>query len=138
MSEEQKMELKKLVQDVRNKMRVTKVVCTRSVKGKNGDSYVGYSAAWDTVQDDAGGAADLISAQDGDAQQGVHDSGMTLKEAQIAAYLLGMQVDVAAHDHAMSGGNITVDQRNVAVKAIKQNYSKLIAQTLGLDDEVSE
>ena len=130
-------EMKAVLRGVRNKMQITKVVCTRSVKGKFGDSYVGFSAAWDTVQDDAGGGADLISAQGGDVQVAVHTSGMTLKEARLAALVLGMQADIAAHDHAMAGGNITQDQRNAAVRAIKHNYSKLMMDELG-GEEVSD
>ncbi len=130
-------EMKAVLREVRNKMQITKVVCTRSVKGKFGDSYVGFSAAWDTVQDDAGGGADLISAQGDDVQVAMHTSGMTLKEARLAALVLGMQADIAAHDHAMAGGNITQDQRNAAVRAIKHNYSKLMMDELG-GEEVSD
>ena len=137
MSDDEKKELRAIIQGVKNKLRITKVVCTRSVKGHSGDSYAGFSAAWDTVQDDAGGGADMISAQDGDVQIAVHSSGMTLMESRLAAYILGMQADISAHDQAMAGGNITVDQRDNAVRSIKHNYAKLITQALGGEEEVS-
>lgn len=104
-------------------VKITKVVCTRSVKGQRGDSYVGFSAAWDTIQDDAGGGGDLT--QDTDATQG-----LGLKDARLAALMLGMQVDIAAHAQAMAGGNLDFKQYEEAVKAIKHNYTKLMADLI--------
>jgi len=88
-------ELRDALKPIKDRLRITKVVCTRSVKGKNGDVYVGFSASWDTIQDDAGGAADLISAQDGDVARGNHTSGMTLKESKAAALLVAMNAEIA-------------------------------------------
>ncbi len=118
--------LKDMIKRIRDNIRVTKVVCTRSVKGQYGDHYVGFSAAWDTVQDDAGRAADLISAQDDAEVQMAVSQGMTLKEARFAALIVSMQADIAAHDHAMAGNNITPEQWAGAIKVIKINYSKLM------------
>ena len=115
------------LRSVKRKLRVTKVVCTRSVKSRGGDHYVGFSAGWDTVQDDAGGAADLAAAQDDEAQA-VHDSGMTLREARLAAHVLGMQADIAAHDAAFAGGAITEEAHHRASRAIKANYSQLMTE----------
>jgi len=115
---------------VKAHLRVTKVVCTRSVKGRGGDHYVGFSAGWDTVQDDAGGGADLNSAQDGDTAQATHDSGMTLRDAKMAAYVLGMQADLAAHDAAVAGSSITPEQHEAAQRGIKANYTKLMVDML--------
>jgi len=121
-------EAKAAICAVKNKLRITKVVCTRSVKGRGGDHYVGFSAAWDTIQDDAGGGGDLMIAQDGDQIAADHQ-GMTIKEAKVAGYILGMQADIAAHQHAVAGGNISADQCNGAIRAIKGNYSRLLADT---------
>lgn len=121
-----------MIRKIREHMRVTKIVCTRSVKGKFGDNYVGFSAAWDTIQDDSGGGGDMISASS-EAEIRLSNSqiGMTLKEAKLAALILGMQADIAAHDHASASGNITQEQRNAAVQAIKANFSQLIVDSLG-------
>jgi hypothetical protein len=134
-SKKQSESLKQAVERVKNHMRVTKVVCTRSVKGRFGDHYVGFSAAWDTIQDDAGGGADLLTAQDGKDAAAVVASGMTIKDARLAALILGMQADLAAHDHACAGSNITPDQHSGAVAAIKNNYMKLAADLLAPKDE---
>jgi len=119
---------RKAICSVKNKLRITKTVATRSVKGRAGDHYVGFSAAWDTVQDDAGGGASLISAQDGDEGTAFSSVGMTLKESKLAAYILGMQADIVAHQNAAAGGNITPDECNNAVIVIKGNYSRLMAE----------
>ena len=124
-------ELKALVAKIKAGVKITKVVCTRAVKGKGGESYVGFSAAWDTIQDDTGGGGELLSAHTGAEVQASHGQGLSLKEARIAALLVGMQVDIAAHDHAMAGGNITIEQRDMAVRNIKGNYSQLMAELLG-------
>lgn len=118
---------------IRNNLKITKVVCTRSVKGRYGDTYVGFSAAWNTIQDDAGGGADMISAQDGDTAL-AQANGLSLKESKIAAYALAMQADIAAHNHAMAGGNITQEQRDEAVRVIKANYTQLMLAEMDQGD----
>lgn len=120
-------EAKAAICAVKNKLSITKVVCTRSVKGRAGDHYVGFSAAWDTIQNDAGGGGDLMVAQDSDQAAADHQ-GMSIKEAKIAGYILGMQADIAAHQHAAAGGNISSEQCNSAIRAIKGNYSRLMAE----------
>lgn len=132
MGTNERKELREIIRSVRSKMKVTKVVCTRSVKGKYGDNYVGFSAAWDTIQDDAGGAADMISSQDDqEIKESAAAQGMTLKEARFAGLILAMQTDIAAHDHAMASSNITPKQREGAIQAIKANYGKLMVDMLG-------
>jgi hypothetical protein len=123
LTDEQKKELRAAVVEIKKRTRVTKVVCTRSVKGKHGDSYVGFSAAWDTVQDDAGGGVDLTADED-------EPKGMTLKESRLAALILGMQVDIAAHSHAAAGGNLSESELKMAVNAIKAGYNRLFAEAM--------
>ena len=120
--------VKEAIQRLKPMVRVTKVVCTRSVKGSRGDSYVGFSAAWDTTQDDAGGGGDLISTQDGEIPSSVN--GLSLRDARLAALMLGMQVDIAAHAHACAGGNLDPKQFNEAVKAIRGNYTGMMADLI--------
>lgn len=118
-------EIKTLLRKVRDNIRVTKVVATRSVKGARGDSYAGFSAAWDTIQEDGG--HDLIHT--GDAS----GPGMTLKEARIAHYMVAMQADIAAYEAALAGGNLPVRTCQDAIQAVKANYGKLIQRALGQD-----
>jgi len=124
-SKDSRIALKDALRKIQSGMRITKTVCTRSVKGRYGDTYVGFSAAWDTIQDDAGGGGDMISSQDGDVVL-AHRQGLTLKESRLASLVLALQADVSAHNHAMAGGNISEKDRNEAIKAIKNNYTKLM------------
>jgi len=104
--------LHEALRTIKKRLRVTKVVCTRSVKGRGGDHYVGFSAGWDSVQDDGGGGVDLASAQDAEGQA-AHDSGMTLREARLAAY---------------AGAAVSEEAYLQAVRAIKANYSQLMTE----------
>lgn len=128
-TDDEKAFIKTEVARIRGQMRITKIVATRSVKGTRGDSYAGFSAGWDTIQDDAGGmGSDLISAQDGEPST---VGGLSLKDGKVAALLLGMQVDIAAHAQAMAGGNLSEENYESAVKVIRHNYTKLIADAIG-------
>jgi len=117
-------EAKAFLATVRKKVRVTKVVATRSVKGQRGDSFAGFSAAWDSVQED--GAMGMEEVGDSKAPL----QAMTLKEAQIAGYLLAMQADIAAHEHAFAGGSISLSVMEDAVRNIRTNYLQLVTNAL--------
>ncbi|MBQ73250.1 MAG: hypothetical protein CMJ67_10140 [Planctomycetaceae bacterium] len=111
--------IKDTVDRVKGKMRITKVVATRAVKTKQGDFFAGMSAAWDTVQDDAGGmGADTdISTDTADSAA----SGMTLVEAQVAHILLSMEASIGAHRAALSDGAISESRFDDKVKHLKRN-----------------
>ena len=116
-------ELRASITRIRDNLRVTKVVATRCVKGPKGDSFAGFSAQWDTVQEDGGQG--LLEAGDGETPS----NAMTLRDAKIAGYLVAMQADIAAHEHAMASGSISVQYCKDAVRGIKNNYGKLIKDT---------
>lgn len=121
-------EIRELVKRVKANLRITKVVATRSVKGRNGDTYVGFSAAWNTVQEDGGqGLLHTGEEQEDTSGMGV----MTMNEAIVASCLLAREADIAAHRNALAGGNISASHCNDAIAAIKSNYAKLIVQALG-------
>lgn len=125
-------EIKAFVARVKNKVRVTKVVATRSVKTGRGDHFAGFSAAWDSVQEDGThGLEDLVSSE------AEAESGMTLKEARIAYYLVARNADIAAFESAMANGNITPQACMDAVRSVKSNYSKLIRLAME-EDKVPE
>jgi hypothetical protein len=120
-------EIRDLVKRVKANLRVTKVVATRSVKGKYGDTYVGFSAAWNTVQEDGG--HDLLSTGD-ETDASTTVTSMTLQEALVASCLLAREADIAAHRNAMAGGNISPASCDAAIRAIKQNYSQVLVSVL--------
>lgn len=128
-------ELKALVQRVKAGLRITKVVATRSVKGNGGDTFVGFSAAWNSVQEDGG--RDLVAVgEEGDAADSL--SGMTMQEAVVANLLLAREVDIAAYRNAAAGGNISQNHANDAINVIRSNYSKMLVQVLGASDVSSK
>lgn len=117
--------IKAMIERVKSNIRVTKVVATRSVKGKGGDTYAGFSAAWNTVQDDSGGGIDALLGDADEAQ-----SGMTLREARVAHLLVAMQADLAAHDAALAGGNVSSNYHSEATRTIKAGYSRMIREVI--------
>jgi hypothetical protein len=117
-------ELRDAIANVKKNVRVTKVVATRSVKTKRGDFFAGFAAAWNTVQDDVGGMGvdtDIVMDTSEIAQ-----SGMTLQESRIAHNIIAMQADIAAYEAAFANGGISASEKDDAVKAIKNNYARLI------------
>lgn len=124
-----KAEMKALVARVKAGLRVTKVVATRSVKGKYGDTFVGFSAAWNSVQEDGG--QNLVNAGD-DADESKTLTGMTMEEAVVASCIIAREADIAAYRNAAAGGNISKDTSDNAIAAIRSNYSKMIVQALGV------
>lgn len=120
-------EMKDFVKKVRLKIRVTKVVCTRSVKGRNGDAFAGFSAAWNSTQEDGG--QDLVEA--GDPGDQVRSMGnMTLQEAVIASHIMAREADIAAYQHALAGGTISKEFASDAIRSAKASYSSLIISAL--------
>lgn len=117
--------IKAMIERVKSNIRVTKVVATRSVKGKGGDTYAGFSAAWNTVQDDSGGGIDALLSDTDEAQ-----SGMTLREARVAHLLVAMQADLAAHDAALAGGSVSSNYHSEATRTIKAGYSRMIREVI--------
>jgi hypothetical protein len=120
-------ELKSIISNIKKGLRVTKVTVTRSVKTKRGDYFVGYSAAWNSVQDDQGGVPDAdLSLETSE----VAPNGLTLKEARVARAILAMEVDLAAHEDASAGGAASADELKHAKIAIKNNYGLMIRELL--------
>lgn len=126
-------EKKAFVQSIASRIRVTKVVCTRSVKGRNGDVFVGYSSASSSIQEDAGMGTDLSTTLSDDQTLDLGARGLTIKEAKIAGYLLGLETDVAAFEHALASGGISEAHCKDAVSAIRKNYSRLVSLAMGDD-----
>jgi len=123
-------ELKAQLRAIRDKIRVTKVVATRSVKGRNGDSFAGFSAGWQSVQDDHGGpGADVMATPADDAA--FSSQGMTLKEARVAHYMIAMTADVAALESAHANGSISNKYFSDAVSGVKNQYGRLIQKVMG-------
>jgi len=104
-------EIRELVLRVKAGLRVTKVIATRSVKGRLGDSQAGFTAEFSLTDDDGG-------------------KPMTLKEAVVANCLLAREADLAAFRNAVAGGNISPEQGADAISAAKAGYAKLLVEAI--------
>ena len=128
-------EIKEKLRKIRKGIRITKITCTRSVKGRNGDSFVGFSAAWQSIQDDHGGPGADVQA-DVEDDQVYADQGLTLKDAKLARYMVAMEADLGALESALANGSITPNYFQDAVRGVKNNYDALVLREMGaLPDE---
>lgn len=125
-------ELKDILNRVKSKIRVTKVVATRSVKTGRGDFFSGMSAAWDTTQDDAGGPGADLELTMSDAEQMAQ--GMTLVESRVARYIIAMEADIGAYEAAFANGALSEAKLQEAVRALKNNYAMLIRNLFSKKD----
>ena len=124
--------VRKILAGIKDRIRITKVTCTRSVKSPRGDHFVGFSAQYDTVQDDAGGPGEDLIGSTNSGESSIPLGAMTLREARVAAALVQMQADLSAIEHAFAGGDLSRTQRTDEVKKIKGNFSRLIAEIMGV------
>ena len=122
---------KKILTKVKNGIRVTKVTATRSVKSPRGDHFVGFSAQYDSVQDDGSGPGEDHVGETASGEGTTPIGSMSLKEARMAAALVQMQADLCAIEHAYAGGDLKQSQRNDEVKRIKGNFGRLLMDLLG-------
>jgi hypothetical protein len=120
------------LRQVRAGIRITKITCTRTVKSRNGDSFVGFSAAYQTVQDD--GMGDTHATPTDEVVNA--SQGLSLADAKLARYTIAMECDVAALESALANGGISSDYFRDNVKAVRNNYNQLILREMGvLTDE---
>ena len=124
--------VRKLLASIKDRIRITKVTCTRSVKSPRGDHFVGFSAQYDTVQDDAGGMGEDLIGDTASGEAQIPLGAMTLKEGRVAAALVQMQADISAIEHAFAGGDLNRGQRNDESQRIKGNFSRYIAEIMGV------
>lgn len=118
-------EIKAYINILKSRISVTKTVATRTVKTQKGDFFVGYSAAWNTVQEDGAQGLETLMDEGDDTA-----NGMSLEDAKIAQYMLAMQADIAAYEAAMANGAISMNQYQDIVKSVRAGYNRLIRQAL--------
>jgi hypothetical protein len=130
-------EIKEHLRSIRKGLRITKITCTRSVKGRNGDSFVAFSAAWQSVQDDHGGpGADVMA--DAEDDRVYAEQGLSIKDAKLARYMLAMECDLAALESALANGSIGAEYFKDSVRAVKSNYDALVLREMGVTPDDSK
>jgi hypothetical protein len=126
-----KSEIEARLRKIRRGIRITKISCTRSVKGRNGDSFVGFSAAYQSVQDDhSGPGADVMNGPEDDKTYA--EQGLTIKDAKLARFMLSMECDLAALESALANGSISPDYFEDAVRGVRHNYNQLVLREMGV------
>ena len=105
----------KSISQIRKAMRITKIVATRSIKTKTGDTYTGFTASWDSVQDD-------------DPSGEPPSMPLTLNEGRIAHLLLAMETDIASYTSAIANGSVGLEEGQNIIIGIQQRYQHIIQQ----------
>lgn len=119
-----------LIARVESKLRLTKIVCTRSVNGANGATFVGFSAAYLSTQEDIGMGTDLSTVMD-DAEVNLQGlQAMTLEEARVSELLLGRHVAQAAFGQAYATGGISESRYVDEIKGLQSKYSQALSGAL--------
>lgn len=130
-------EITRHLRRIKKGLKITKITCTRSVKGRNGDSFVGFSAAWQSVQDDVSGpGADVMSSETDD--QVYAGQGLSLKDAKLARYMLASEADLGALESALANGSISVSYFKDAVSGVRKAYNTLVMREMGVSPDGSK
>jgi len=119
-------EIKRRLKELEGKLRFTKIVASRSVKGKTGDVFTCFSVMAEDFQDQSG-----VAVSDPE----IASQGMSLDEARIAHLLVAQMADIGAHEQALATGNISPQFFRDRVSGIKRNYGKLIAWAMKVRPE---
>jgi hypothetical protein len=114
---------------IRKGIRITKITATRSIKSSQGDTFVGFSATWQSIQDDySGPGADVMAEPEEEASYA--EQGMPIKDAKIARHMLAAEADMAALQSARANNSISQDYYEDAMRAVKSNYDMLVLKAM--------
>lgn len=120
MDETEAARVKQAIAQVAERLRITKIVATRTVKGPHGETFAGFSGAMESLDDPSGM---MLSESESSAVVG---GGLTLQDAKLAHLVLSMTADTQALDAAWAAGNITAEYRGEQVRATRQRYALLL------------
>lgn len=120
MSTEEQDSKKSRIHEIRQRIRVTKIVATRSVRGRTGDSFVGMCSTFDSVEPSSG--LDMVPEE---LVQDPH-GGLSTLDARVAAILLGLEVDVAALKMSFGSGDLRGDLLDQRIQEVTANYNRLL------------
>jgi hypothetical protein len=91
------------IQDLKERSKITKIVSRRTIRSSDGEKTLELTQEF----------------------EGSHE------EAEYAAVILSMQVDMAVLRHAFAGGLITADRFQDQMSSVKSSYGKLIVDFSG-------
>jgi len=101
-------QLKAQLTELKNGMKVTQITASRVIKTRGGDVFLSMSANMPKHDEDEGG--------------------IDLKSARLASHVLGLELSILAHEQACANGLITGSELEMATKAVKGNYTKLLVE----------
>jgi hypothetical protein len=116
---------------IASQIRVTKLVATRSVRGNTGESFAGFSAGFDSIEDKSG-----ITMEESEIVE-IPRGGLSLKDARIAYFMLSMHADFSAIDAAWASGSISDQHRKDLQAATKRRYGLLLRKHIAGDGDVA-
>ena len=116
--------LKDRIKKLRSQLSVTKITATRSLKGPQGEIFLGYSANFETCQLDATRGLLMETEHEVPAQA------KSLSEAKLASHLLAYDVDVGVLQHALASGTLSEDYVEEMLDHNRRRYTRLIAKEL--------
>lgn len=138
MEKHEKERVRAAIERIKKKLRITKLVATRSVKGKTGDNFMGMSATfWDSVQEDAGAGTDLVGAMC-QLEAGQVGTSLDNPEVEVAQHVLSMNANAAALEHAVASGVISTEYFKDAMQAMQNNYNVLILNAIRKREDESQ
>lgn len=110
MTEDKLKELKEKITMIKSGTKVSQIMVSRIVKSprSGGDVFISMTANYGSTEDTTQGEM------------------LSLEDAKIASHLLGLEVNVLAHEQASAGGIISHSQMEMANQKIKGNFSHLI------------
>ena len=111
--------LKNRIRGLQDSTRVTKITVTRSIKGRNGDTFISFTAVTDSIQND----------HDPDSASEL-SNGIDLRDAELMALLLGVKVDIAAAKNALASGGMPDEEYKEFEKIVKANYASILRKTV--------
>ena len=117
-------DFKTVLKGISKKIRITKVTATRSLRGNNGQTFSGFTARTDSLEDESGMVLDASDHPGG---------GMGLRDARLAYYLLAMQADLASTNAACAAGDISPHVRDEMIRQTKRNFALLLRQSMRED-----
>jgi hypothetical protein len=119
---------KALMRKIAAKMKVAKIVVTRSVKGRQGDSFVGWSVFSDSLQEDgAGQGKDLTGLVEDDD---IRRQGVSLEQAQMMTFIAGRMVDDMAYQKAAAGGLISEAASQDSRMVLRRKYREILRRAV--------
>lgn len=117
--------------NIARRLRVTKIVSTRLIRGTNGEYFTGFAAGLESIQENASYGVDLIHTMSDHEVQDVVERGISVQDGKLAALYLSWKVDEACHEAAMAGGGITAHDLELKKSQLRSGFGRAVREIIG-------